>query len=218
MNSVPWSETIRSGLPRQAKMASSSRATLRPEIEVSAIAARHSFGDVVDHVEDAEAPPVRKPVVDEVDRPAGVRPRLDQERRPHARRPLASPALADGQALLALKPLRLLSIQNVALGAQNNVQPSITEPALLGSQFPQAAAQGVVSRSTRSVADGPAIGLYQAARPALAHLADGYETDDSLALGGGRQDFFVTRSFSAALSSIASARGASAWRSRPQAA
>ena len=42
---------------------------------------RQTFlGDVVDHVEDPEAPPVRKLVVDEVDRPAGVRPRFDQDR------------------------------------------------------------------------------------------------------------------------------------------
>ena len=100
--------------------------------------------------------------------------------------------IAHGQALLTVKPLCLLSIQNVAFGAQKNVQPAITEPALLGSQLPQAAAQGVVSRSTRSVADGLAIGLYQAARPALAHLAGGYETGDSLALGGERQNFFVS--------------------------
>ena len=82
-------------------------------------------------------------------------------------------ALADGQALLAVKPLRLLSIQNVALGAKKNVQPAITKLALLGRQLPQAAAQGVVSRSTRSIAYGLAIGLYQAARPALAHLVGG---------------------------------------------
>ena len=130
--------------------------------------------------------------MDEVDRPAGVRPCLDQDRRPHARRPLAALALADGQALPAVKPLRLLSIQNVALGAQQNVQPAITEPALLGRQLPKAAAQGVISRSTRSITDGLAIGLDQAARPALAHLAGGYETGDSLALGGGRQNFFVS--------------------------
>ena len=47
---------------------------------------------------------------------------------------------------------------------------------------------------TRSVADGLAIGL-SAARPALAHLAGGYETGDSLALGGGRQNFFCHEVF-----------------------
>ena len=168
---------------------------------------RQAFlGHVVDHVEDAEAPTVRELVVDEVDRPAGVRLRLDEDRRPRARRSLAALALADSETLLAVKPLRLLAIQTIALGAQKDVQPAITEPALLGRQLPQAAAQGVVPRSTRSIADGLAIGLDQAARPALAHLVGGYETGDSLALGGGRQNFFVMRSFSAALSSIASAR------------
>ena len=99
---------------------------------------RQAFlGHVVDHVEDAEAPPVRELVVDEVDRPAVVRLRLDQDRRPRARRSLAALALADGQALLAAKPLRLLAIPNVAFGAQKNVQPAITEPELLGRQLPQ---------------------------------------------------------------------------------
>ena len=42
-NSVPWSETIRLGLPRRRITSASSRATRRPEIEVSGISARHSF-------------------------------------------------------------------------------------------------------------------------------------------------------------------------------
>ena len=42
VNSVPLSETIMQGLPRRLINAVSSRATRRPEIEVSGIAARHS--------------------------------------------------------------------------------------------------------------------------------------------------------------------------------
>jgi hypothetical protein len=38
VNSVPSSETIERGLPRQARIAVSSRATRRPEIDVSGIA------------------------------------------------------------------------------------------------------------------------------------------------------------------------------------
>ena len=41
-------------------------------------------GHVVDDVEDAEAPAVGELVVDEVQRPAGIRPGLDQDRRPGA--------------------------------------------------------------------------------------------------------------------------------------
>src|ERR1700722_19758577 len=85
---------IRSGLPRRAMIVSSSRATLLPEIEVSAIAARHSL------VTSSITLRMRK---------RRVRLRLDQDRRPHARRPLATLALADGQAFLAVKPLRVLS-------------------------------------------------------------------------------------------------------------
>src|SRR5271168_3564085 len=153
-------------------MASSSRATLRPEIEVSAIAARHSLVTSSITLRMRKRRPFESWSWTKSTGPAGVRPRLDQDRRPHTRRPLAAIALADGQALLAVKPLRLLSIQNVAFGAQKNVQPAITEPALLGSQLPQAAAQGVVSRSTRSVADGRSASIRRHARRSLISQAD----------------------------------------------
>jgi hypothetical protein len=42
VNSVPWSKTIMSGLPRRMIRSVSSRATRRPEIDVSGMAARHS--------------------------------------------------------------------------------------------------------------------------------------------------------------------------------
>ena len=43
VNSVPWSLTIRPGLPRITTSALSSRATRLPEIEVSTTATRHSW-------------------------------------------------------------------------------------------------------------------------------------------------------------------------------
>ena len=43
VNSVPWSDTIMPGLPRRATMAVSSRATRRPEIDVSGMAPKHSL-------------------------------------------------------------------------------------------------------------------------------------------------------------------------------
>jgi hypothetical protein len=117
VNSVPWSETIQIGFAAPGD--DGVELARHPPAGDRGVGDRRQafFGDVIDHVEDAKAPPVRKLVVDEVDRPAGVRPRLDQDRRPHARGPLAALALADGQALFATEPLRLLSIQNVALGA-----------------------------------------------------------------------------------------------------
>lgn len=63
VKSVPWSETIMSGLPRRLIRSVSSRATRRPEIDVSGIAARRH---VVDDVQHAEAPSAGKLVMHEV--------------------------------------------------------------------------------------------------------------------------------------------------------
>ncbi|PWE77300.1 hypothetical protein XF30_11550 [Bradyrhizobium sp. SUTN9-2] len=43
VNSVPWSDAIIPGLPRRWTIAVSSRATRRPEIDVSGMAPRHSL-------------------------------------------------------------------------------------------------------------------------------------------------------------------------------
>ena len=94
----------------------------------------------------------------------------------------------------------------MALGAQQDVQASIAEPALLSRQLFQAASEILVWRPMGAIANGLSIGLYQATRPALAHLVGPHEMSDSFALGGGRHHFFDSRSFSAAASSIASAR------------
>jgi hypothetical protein len=93
----------------------------------------------------------------------------------------------------------------MALGAQQDVQASIAEPAMLSRQLFQAASEILVWRPRGAIAKGLSIGLDQATRPALAHLVGSRETSDSFALGGGRHHFFDSRSFSAAASSIASA-------------
>ena len=54
------------GFPRRSIRAVSSRATRRPEIEVSGIAARAFTGDVVYNVEHAEALAARELVMDEI--------------------------------------------------------------------------------------------------------------------------------------------------------
>jgi len=63
------------------------------------------FGDVVDDVEDAEASAVGELVMDEVQRPARVGPRLDQDRGTDPQSFAASPPLADGEPFLAIKPV-----------------------------------------------------------------------------------------------------------------
>ena len=51
-----------------------------------------------------------------------------------------------------------------------------------------------------------AIGIDDTARPPFAHPVTGLEMSDSFPLRGGRQNSFARKSFSAAWSSIASAR------------
>ncbi len=81
----------------------SSRATRRPEIDVSGIAAafaRH----VIDDVEHTEAPPAGELIVHEVQRPARVRPCLDRDRRPRPPR-VAAPGACAPSGLLAVEPV-----------------------------------------------------------------------------------------------------------------
>jgi len=83
VNSVPLSDTIMPGLPRRSIKTVSSRATRRPEIDVSGIAAKHSSvtsshsRHVIDDVQDAEPPAAGELVMDKIQRPAGVGSRLD---------------------------------------------------------------------------------------------------------------------------------------------
>ena len=108
----------------------------------------------------------------------------NQDRRSRAGRALSALSLANHQAFLAVEALRLLPIQDMTLAEQENMQPAIAEAPLIGRQLPQAAPQVVVGQLSRTVADRLAIGLDQATRPALAHLVNGREMGDSLALGG----------------------------------
>src|ERR1700676_698740 len=100
--------------------------------------------------------------MNEVDRPSSVRPRLDQDGRARAGSPLASLSLAHHQALLAIQPLGLLAVHDMAFITQQDVQPPIAEPPLLGGQLAQAPAQVLVRRPAGSVADRLAIGPDQA--------------------------------------------------------
>ena len=67
VSSVPLSETIISGLPRTAMMASSSRITRRPEQREVRYRRQALAVEVVDHVEQPEPPSVAQLVADEVE-------------------------------------------------------------------------------------------------------------------------------------------------------
>src|ERR1700722_19735780 len=127
VNSVPLSETIMPGLPRRLINAVSSRATRRPEIEVSGIAARHLPRHLIDDVQDAEPSAAGKLVMDEIHRPASVRSGFDQDRRPRPHGAPPSPSLAHHEAFFAIKPVDAVDARGLALLPQQDEQPTISE-------------------------------------------------------------------------------------------
>lgn len=110
VNSVPLSETISPGLPRRAITVVSSRATRRPEIDVSGMAPRHSLvtSSTILRMRKRRPLSVCELVVDEVQRPARIRPGFHQDRRPAPCRLAASPPLAGRKSFFPIEPANRL--------------------------------------------------------------------------------------------------------------
>jgi hypothetical protein len=67
---------------------------------------REAFpGHVIDDIQDPEAATTGELVMDKIQRPAGIRPSLDQDRRPGADRAAARPALAHAETFLPVEPV-----------------------------------------------------------------------------------------------------------------
>ena len=108
-----------SGGPRRAMIASSSRATRAPEIEVSGAAARHSRVQSSITTRIRNRRPSFETVRGEVERPALVR---QGSWRSRAGRPLAAASAAHRQALLAVQPVQLLSVHDHAFALEQNAE------------------------------------------------------------------------------------------------
>ena len=177
---------------------------------------------IVDHVEDAEAPPAGELVVHEVERPARVRHRRRSQRRPRPDGATAAFALAHRKALGAIEPVDLVAARRLAVASQQHVQPPVAEAMTRMSEIAQPRPQRHVVRPPRSIADLRPIRADEGRGPPLAHLEQRPKMSDGLALLGGRSwlrlrvrstmesqrrayHFFPRNSFSAAASSIASA-------------
>lgn len=161
--------------------------------------------DVADHVEDAEPPPPDELILHEIDRPAGIRHELSQQRGPRAIRLLPPTSAANRQSFFPVKTVGLLAVQHLALAPQQNMQTSVAETAPLPGQLPQALPQPCIARAERAVAYRRPVGPNHSARPPLAHLVALHQIRRGFSPGGGRHYFFVSRSLSTALSSFASA-------------
>jgi hypothetical protein len=103
VNPVPLSETIMPGLPLRSTSVVNSRATRRPDIDVSGIAARYSRVTSSTN-EDAEASAAGELVVDEIQRPAGIGLCFDEDRGTRANSTTPGFPLAHGKTFLAPCP------------------------------------------------------------------------------------------------------------------
>src|SRR5215211_916317 len=164
------------------------------------------LGDIIENVQDPEAPAAGHLIVDEVNRPAGIRAGDPDERRSRAGGPLTTPPTPDHEPLLAIEALRSLAVEDQPLPAQQNVQAPVAEPAAFGGKLPHSPAQRSIVRSPTAIPDHAPVHLDRGTRPPLAHLVGSAQMSDGLSPGGGRHHFFESRSFRATLSSMASAR------------
>src|SRR5690606_10769858 len=114
-----------------------------------------------------EAPPAGKLVMHEVQRPACVRSRLDEDWRPRAHRSSPRPALAHRQPFLAVEPVDAIDAGWLSLPPQQDEQPPIAKPAALIGKIAQPAAQFGLRWTARLVADHLAIGTDEGAGPTL---------------------------------------------------
>ena len=159
---------------------------MRPlaEIDVSATAARHSFvtSSMMLRIR------TRRPQAswDEVDGPARVGQRRQEERRSCSGRALATSASTHAQPLLAIEALRPLAVEHQPLLAKEHVQASVAEAPTLGCELSHARPQCRVGWPPRPVPHHLAINADNPARPPLAHLETHPQLSDRFAPCGGR--------------------------------
>src|SRR5436305_4373974 len=106
-------------------------------------------------------------------------------------------------------------VDHVALPLEQNMQASVAETAALLGDRRHALPNAGINSPGRLVSHGHAAAADGFTRPPFAHLAGFHQMTDSFPLLRERHHFFPKRSFSAELSSMASAAAASASCSRP---
>ena len=138
---MPLSDTIIRGLPRLSINAVSSRATRRPEIEVSGIAARHSrvTSSTMLRMRKRRPPASWSWTKSRDQRALGLASTRIGARVPTALR--RASAFAHRQSLLAVEPVNAVDAGGLAFAAQQDVQAAITEATPLIGKLVQTGTQ-----------------------------------------------------------------------------
>ena len=206
VNSVPLSETIEPGLPRRSTISRQFPSHPPPGDRRVRDRAQAFLGDVVDDVEDAEAPSIGELIRRRSRGTSGAFGFLPPDRRPGPCRLAAGPTLADSEPFLPIEAeLLVVDPGRLALPPQQHEQPAIAEPAAFLGDRPHPLPKAGFVGPGRLVSHGHAAAADGFTRPPFAHPEGASEMGDSFPLGRGRHHFFPTRSFKAALSSMASA-------------
>src|SRR5215467_13163285 len=138
-------------------------------------------------------------------RPTLVRPERQRHRRANPNGALATAASPHHQPLFFVQPVNPLAVDRVTLAPQQHPKAPIAKPPALPSQRSQPLAQLIVIAPSVPVAHARPVHGSHTARPPLAHREPASQMSHRLAASSGRHHFFPSRSFNAALSSIASA-------------
>jgi hypothetical protein len=97
---------------------------------------RQAFpGDVINDVQDAEPPAAGELIMDKIERPAGIRPSLHEDRRPCTYGAASSAPFAHGKAFLPIEPVDAVDARWFALLAQQDEQPAVAEALALIGEF-----------------------------------------------------------------------------------
>jgi len=136
--------------------------------------------DIVNHVEDPELPTLGELIVDEIDRPAHVRPGHRQQRYPRPGRLLLPPSFAHRQPFLAVEPMGLLAVHDIG-------HPDSAEHAVAGSRTGAvrmpALGQIVIVGASAAIADRGPAGTDYGTRPPLVRLVLLHEDRNGFAPG-----------------------------------
>ncbi len=124
---------------------------------MSAMAARHPCATSSTMLSTRKRRPQAELVMHEVQRPAGIGPCLDQDRRSCSHRPSSCTALAHREPFLAIQPIDTVDAGPLALPPEQDEQRPIVEtPALIG-KIAQPAAPLRLRSTPGSIADHLAI-------------------------------------------------------------
>jgi hypothetical protein len=143
------------------------------------------------HRQDAHAATIDELISNEVERPAVVRPLRDQHRRPRAQSSLAAAPPADHETLLAIEPEERADVDSRTADAH--------APTLAGAAAVQRRPVGSTDTAPSSA------GTRSSCTPAARSCRTQNTGERQPLACSGRHHFFASRSFSAALSSMASA-------------